>query len=270
MDKINEDGYRVTDTHVFFYKKWLSNFGICKFFWSYYDDKKAVHSGTFVCTEQAFMWAKALHFGDLETAHQIYQESHAQKPSPMKCKNLGRQVKNYDDNEWSRVRYNVMRDVNLAKYRQNKDLCKKLFNPDFWRKTFVEASPIDCIWGVGLDLSNDRIVDPTNWRGQNLLGKALTEVRDTISLDGMCTVKDLIDHLKQYDPEAHVLYAEMNAFDGGMWQHFPVDELKLFAHSVAEDKQDARERYKNDVKTRDDILNKDYIYAKDNDIVIRF
>ena len=35
MNKINEDGYRVTDTHVFFYKKWLSNFGKCKFRWRY-------------------------------------------------------------------------------------------------------------------------------------------------------------------------------------------------------------------------------------------
>lgn len=269
MDKINEDGYRVTNTHVFFYKKWLSNFGKCKFRWRYpYLLPNALDLGEqeFFCTEQAFMWAKALYFRDFECAEKIL----AQKESPMACKNLGRQVKNYDDKEWNNVRYDIMMRVNLAKYQQNKDLCKKLFNPDFWHKTFVEASPIDCIWGVGLDLSDDKIVDPKNWKGQNLLGKALTDVRDSISIEGMCKVKDLIDHLKQYDPEAHVLYAEMNAFDGGMWQHFPVDKLKLFAHSVTEDKQDVRERYKNDVKTRDDILNKDYIYAKDNDVVIRF
>lgn len=252
---------RCTDKFAFFYKEWPSNFCKTKFTWEAFGEKQE-----FFCTEQAFMWAKALYFRDFECAKKIL----AQNDSPMTCKNLGRQVKNYDDKEWNKVRYDVMRDVNLAKYQQNKDLCRKLFNPDFWHKTFVEASPIDCIWGVGLDLSNDRIVDPNNWRGQNLLGKALTEVRDTISLEGMCKVKDLINHLKQYDPEAHVLYAEMNAFDGGMWQHFPVDELKWFAHSVVEDKQDAKERYKNDIKTRDDILNKDYIYAKDNDIVIRF
>lgn len=270
MRKFTEDGYLVTDTHVFFYKKWLSNFEICKFFWSYYDNEKAVHSGTFVCTEQAFMWAKALHFGDLETAYQIYQESHAEKPSPGRCKKLGRQVKNYNDEEWSRVRYDVMKKINYCKYIQNKNLCKKLFNPDFWHKTFVEASPIDTIWGVGIDLSDDKIVDPKNWKGQNLLGKALTEVRDEILLEGMCKVKDLINHLKLYDPEAHVLCAEMNAFDGGMWQHFPVTQLKMFVHSVAEDKQDTEERYKNDIKTRDNILNKDYIYAKDKDIIMRF
>ena len=270
MKNLTDDGYLVTDKHVFFYKKWLSNFEICKFLWSYTDNERKVHTGTFVCTEQAFMWAKALHFGDLEIAYQIYQESHAEKPSPGKCKKLGRQVKDYNDEEWSNVRYEVMRNVNLAKYRQNKDLRKKLFNPDFHNKTFVEASPIDTIWGIGMDISNDKIVDPKNWKGQNLLGKALTEVRDIIAHEGMCKVKDLIKYLKQYDPEAHVLYAEMNAFNGGLWQHFPVDGLKMFIRSVSEDKQDTEERYKNDVETRDDILNRDYIYAKDNDIIVRF
>lgn len=270
MDFINEDGYRVTDTHVFFYKKWLSNFGKCKFNWNGYKlvNGNWVYKGSvgFFCTEQAFMFAKALYFKDFECARKIL----AQKDSPMACKNLGRHVKNYDDKKWNKVRYDVMRDVNLAKYQQNKDLCKKLFNPDFCHKTFVEASPIDCIWGVGLDLFDDRIVDPANWKGQNLLGKALTEVRDTISHEGMCRVKDLIEYLKQYDPEAFVLYGEMNAVDGGFWQHFGKNQLKMFAHSVAEDKKDIEDRYQNDSKTRNNILNKDYIYAKDNDVVIRF
>lgn len=269
MDFINEDGYRVTDTHVFFYKKWLSNFGKCKFKWRYpylLPDALDLGEQEFFCTEQAFMWAKALYFRDFECAEEIL----AQYDSPMKCKNLGRQVKNYDDKEWDMVRYEVMRDVNLAKYQQNKDLCKKLFNPDFWHKTFVEASPIDRIWGVGIDLSDDKIVYPWNWKGQNLLGKALTEVRDMISLEGMCTVADLIEHLKQYDSNAYVLYGEMNAVDGGFWQHFGKNQLKMFAHSVAEDKKDVEDRYQNDSKTLNNIFNKDYIYAKDNDVVIRF
>ena len=183
MKKLTDDGYLVTDKHVFFYKKWLSNFEICKFLWSYTDNKRKVHTGTFVCTEQAFMWAKALHFGDLEIAYQIYQESHAEKPSPGKCKKLGRQVKNYNDEEWSKVRYEVMRNVNLVKYRQNKDLRKKLFDPDFHNKTFVEASPTDKIWGIGRGENYPDIDDETKWLGRNLLGKAITAVRKTLIHD---------------------------------------------------------------------------------------
>ena len=45
-------------------------------------------------------------------------------------------------------------------------------------RIFVEASPYDKIWGVGLYETDDRILDEKNWLGENLLGKAITEVRD--------------------------------------------------------------------------------------------
>lgn len=45
----------------------------------------------FTNSEQAFMWWKAWHFGDVLTACLILQE-----PDPAKVKKLGRQVKNFD------------------------------------------------------------------------------------------------------------------------------------------------------------------------------
>ena len=45
-------------------------------------------------------------------------------------------------------------------------------------KTLVEGSPFDKIWGVGIADNDDRILNEANWRGKNLLGKALEEVRD--------------------------------------------------------------------------------------------
>ena len=44
-------------------------------------------------------------------------------------------------------------------------------------RTMVEASPIDRIWGVGLRADDPRIHDRAQWRGLNLLGEALMEVR---------------------------------------------------------------------------------------------
>ena len=40
---------------------------------------------------------------------------------------------------------------------------------------FVEASPLDYIWGVKLAADNPAVVNMKTWRGYNLLGYALTE-----------------------------------------------------------------------------------------------
>ena len=44
----------------------------------------------------------------------------------------------------------------------------------------VEASPYDSIWGIRLSASSPEARDPMKWRGQNLLGFALMEVRDEL------------------------------------------------------------------------------------------
>jgi ribA/ribD-fused uncharacterized protein len=41
----------------------------------------------------------------------------------------------------------------------------------------VEASPVDRIWGIGLAGDDPRAEHPDQWRGLNLLGFALMEVR---------------------------------------------------------------------------------------------
>ncbi len=44
----------------------------------------------------------------------------------------------------------------------------------------VEASPMDTIWGIGLAEDDPRAHNKDTWMGKNLLGYALTEVRDEL------------------------------------------------------------------------------------------
>ena len=71
-----------------------------------------------------------------------------------------------------------MVNINYAKWTSNVKLKKLLLSTG--SKIIVEASPLDVIWGIGLHWEDDLVLNESNWRGQNLLGKVLMEVRKRI------------------------------------------------------------------------------------------
>ena len=52
-------------------------------------------------------------------------------------------------------------------------------NPKWSDQGFVEGSPYDRIWGIGVHYK-DASDDESTWRGENLLGKVLNEVRESL------------------------------------------------------------------------------------------
>ncbi len=125
------------------------------------------------CMEQYLMAEKARTFGDGEIERKIIDEY-----SQMTIKKLGRQVGNYDDGVWSRIRQAVSVEGNLAKFSQNPSLRDYLLSTG--DRILVEASPKDTIWGIGFDEFAPEAKCPDKWRGMNLLGFALMEVRSML------------------------------------------------------------------------------------------
>lgn len=152
---------RITDKHVFFYGGIYSNWFPCEFIWK---DIK------FNCSEQAMMWAKAMVFGDGESAKKIMQTKH-----PSEQKALGRKVKNFDPNAWEQVCVDLVTEICYCKFSQNKHLALQMLKDGFGRK-FVEASPYDKAWGIGLAVHDDRVLNESNWDGSNYLGICLDTV----------------------------------------------------------------------------------------------
>ncbi|XP_038048620.1 N-glycosidase Npun_R5314-like [Patiria miniata] len=127
----------------------------------------------YVHAEQYMMHQKAVLFGDGPTADQILLET-----DPKAIKKLGRQVKDFDEQIWKENRSKIVKKGSYAKFSQNPDLKEQLLSTE--GSILVEASPRDTIWGIGMGANNPKAKTKKTWRGSNLLGYILTEVRDQL------------------------------------------------------------------------------------------
>ena len=98
--------------------------------------------------------------------------------SPKDAKAAGRTVGGFDEKTWAAARFDLVVAGNLAKFRQHPDLAA--FLRATAGKVLVEASPRDWIWGIGMGASHPEARRPSRWRGTNLLGFALMNVRDQL------------------------------------------------------------------------------------------
>lgn len=126
----------------------------------------------FICVEQEMMYRKAETFQDLDVMEKIEHTF-----DPRKLKELGRQVKNYNDDIWNRIRYAVVFQACLKKFSFFEDLGDLLISTG--DSILVEASPYDATWGIGMGTDTPGWDDQTRW-GKNLLGKVLMDVRTVL------------------------------------------------------------------------------------------
>lgn len=134
-------------------------------------------------TINGISYKSAEHYMMAEKARLFEDDAILQKilvcKSPAAAKKLGREVKNFDTTIWNNKRFDIVKIANYHKFNQNKDL--KIVLLQTKKRILVEASPVDKIWGIGLAADNDNAQNPKKWRGLNLLGFALMEVRDELT-----------------------------------------------------------------------------------------
>ncbi|HEP0307830.1 MULTISPECIES: NADAR family protein [Providencia] len=143
-------------------------------FSQWYPSPFVINNHRFASAEHFMMAEKARLFGDLETLDKII---HA--PNPGAAKAFGREVRGFKQDIWDENRFTIVVAANMAKFSQNKEIKQFLLATN--ERVLVEASPVDKIWGIGLAEDAENIENPLTWKGLNLLGFALMEVRSQLA-----------------------------------------------------------------------------------------
>uniref|UniRef100_A0AC35UBD8 DUF1768 domain-containing protein n=1 Tax=Rhabditophanes sp. KR3021 TaxID=114890 RepID=A0AC35UBD8_9BILA len=112
-------------------------------------------------------------FNDKESASNILFEI-----VPRELKKLGRKVVDFDQSIWNEKSFLYMKMGLKAKFSQNRTLQRILLATE--DATIVECAPNKLTWDIGYGMKDPKRFDRMKWKGQNLLGKALMEVRQEL------------------------------------------------------------------------------------------
>ncbi len=142
-------------------------------FSQWYPAQFTVDGVVYATAEHWMMAGKARLFADEDALQRILVA-----PDPKSAKAIGREVRGFDDKVWKENARRLVTEGNVHKFSQNEEL--KAFLMSTEQAVLVEAAPRDQIWGIGLGQDNPKARDPRQWRGQNLLGFALMDVREKL------------------------------------------------------------------------------------------
>ena len=130
---------------------------------------------TFSSMEQYMMYKKAILFQDYQTAEKILSTDDVAE-----IKALGRIVQHFDEEIWREKREKIVHKGVLQKFLQNPELAEKLLETG--EQMIAECAVKDKIWGIGLSMGDEERFCVDKWKGQNLLGQILMQVRAEISV----------------------------------------------------------------------------------------
>ncbi|RYD82449.1 MAG: NADAR family protein [Sphingobacteriales bacterium] len=146
-------------------------------FSQWYESSFELENVNYKTAEHWMMAQKAHLFNDIKAFDKIIN---CKKPG--EAKEIGRNVLNYNEGIWNETKFEIVKTGNIHKFNQNSELAEYLLKTA--DRILVEASPVDTVWGIGLSQDNPDINNIYVWRGENLLGFVLMEVRDFITKFG--------------------------------------------------------------------------------------
>lgn len=142
----------------------LSNFYLCNYHYK---------GNLLTCSEQGYMYEKAIYFNDYDIAKKILLLS-----DPAQIKKTGKLVRGFDAEKWSVVKREKMYHVCFAKFTSSDQLKNYLLNTG--DTILAESSPYDLEWGIGYGKWQPEAYKPKLWLGKNLLGEVLMEIRTNL------------------------------------------------------------------------------------------
>ena len=128
---------------------------------------------TYPHVEQYLQYNKAIYCDKPDVAQKIKSTE-----SPLKCKILGDSL-NVKTPEWLAIAKDVTAQACKAKFVQNERARKFLLETG---DDILAEATTDNYWGTGLKVDDEKIGAKGNWKGQNVLGDILMQIRDQIRI----------------------------------------------------------------------------------------
>ena len=130
----------------------------------------------FSSVEQYIMYRKCMLFGDDKSAKSVMETQ-----DPAKQQLIARSASGYNDTVWKGIRQVIATRGIIEKFRQNPDLQAQLLETK--DAYLIECAVSDRAWACGISLYSGARRNISNWKGSNILGFTLMEVRSILDAE---------------------------------------------------------------------------------------
>ncbi len=153
---------------------------------------------SFESAEDFVLYHRSLLFDSIGHVGKRRKESYTAETSKISTS----QVSDFALGVWKKIRYNIVKRGVGAKFRQNRKLQEILLSTG--NELIAACCPTDIKWGIGLGVDEPERLYAYRWKGDNLLGRILMEVREEIMQERMAAAIGYYLRYNMWEKEAIV------------------------------------------------------------------